>query len=224
MNTFPYTRVEAALGRHCVKFDGGVHSSALLSDALIRPVLGGTWPSPFVSLVRESVGAPLAEWTQPTSRPWLRTPLATEVVNLMANGYTLKVQNIELGVSTVRGVLCELERRTRRYGSAVFFMTPRTDTALVPHHDDTDVIVEQVQGSKSWSIWMPDLPPPLTSGLDRSPQGTLNVLTLEPGDLLYVPRGWTHVARTEGKVPSMHISYCLRQHREWQQLATGCDA
>jgi ribosomal protein L16 Arg81 hydroxylase len=192
-----------------------------LRSTLLEPVLAGHWDHPFVSLVRRGVAPPIAEWTAPTSRPGARRPSPRPLVRLMREGFTLKIQNVELGVSAVREVVVELERRTARYVSAVFFMTPVAEVGLNPHHDDTDVVVEQVQGSKRWQVWTPVTSPRTNCGLDQSPTGIRHEVVLVPGEMLYIPRGWTHCAEAVGDQPSVHLSYCLRTSHSWRDLATS---
>lgn len=214
-----YVRLLEHLGRRHAWAQGGTLSMPELTQSLLTPVLAGRWLYPFVSLIRDGLVPATSSWTHPTSLPGLSRPLPREIVRLMREGHTLKVQNVELGVPGVREVVLDLERRTGRCGSAVFFMTPDAGTGLSPHHDDTDVIIEQVQGAKRWNLWEPAGPPPREPGKDTQPVGRRRELLLHPGDLLLVPRGWTHCARAEGGSPSVHISYCLRETGEQQGLS-----
>ncbi|MGZ6826685.1 MAG: cupin domain-containing protein [Mycobacteriales bacterium] len=79
------------------------------------------------------------------------------------------------------------------------------------HHDTHDVLVLQVSGRKHWRVHAPVLPQPLSSqpragadlvGDDAEP--VLDVV-LEPGDCLYLPRGFVHAARTTDEA-SVHLT------------------
>ena len=55
--------------------------------------------------------------------------------------------------------------------------------------------------------------------------GLMNVLcclratVLNPGDVLYIPRGWPHVAEAEGSSPSLHMTMTLHvQDFTWESL------
>lgn len=209
VNDFPFSEVVETLGRGAMLTHGGVLSMAELSDRVVRGTLAGTLPYPFVALVRRSVVPPLHTWTDPTSRDEVRRPRGRDVVELMREGHTLKVQNVETCAPTVRSTAAELEHRSGREVTAVFFMTPEAETGLLPHHDDTDVVVEQVQGRKEWHVWSPSGIVPDSAGTDPEPEGQVRAYTLGPGDVLYVPRGWTHRAQALRGEPSVHVSYCI---------------
>lgn len=82
------------------------------------------------------------------------------------------------------------------------YLTPPTTRAFDPHFDLEDTVIQQLSGSKTWRIWSPSEWPvamPLrsqTEGRNAAPprEAPCFTLTLEPGDVLYVPRGHSHVA------------------------------
>lgn len=79
------------------------------------------------------------------------------------------------------------------------------------HHDTHDVFVLQVEGSKHWQVHPPVLDLPTKSqprsGADLVAEGQAPLLdvVLEPGDALYLPRGYVHAARTTDR-PSLHLT------------------
>ncbi len=94
------------------------------------------------------------------------------------------------------------------------YVTPPGSQGFAPHHDTHDVFVLQVDGSKTWNVYPPALNLPLASQPSRSlsgeplvPRGTppLLSLTLEPGDALYLPRGYIHAAETNEQ-RSIHLT------------------
>ena len=94
------------------------------------------------------------------------------------------------------------------------YVTPPGSQGFAPHHDTHDVFVLQVDGSKTWNVYPPALNLPLTFQPSRSlsgeplvPRGTppLLSLTLEPGDALYLPRGYIHAAETNEQ-RSIHLT------------------
>ena len=86
------------------------------------------------------------------------------------------------------------------------YITPHQSQGLRPHYDDHDVFILQIDGRKEWFEYShdADLPVPQQSSMmvgrgqeeaeDARPEVTGSVI-LEPGDVLYIPRGSVHAAR-----------------------------
>ncbi len=94
------------------------------------------------------------------------------------------------------------------------YVTPPGSQGFAPHHDTHDVFVLQVDGSKRWNVYPPALNLPLTSqpstSLGDGPlipddAAPLLSITLEPGDALYLPRGYIHAAETNEQ-RSIHLT------------------
>jgi len=68
-----------------------------------------------------------------------------------------------------------------------------------------DVIIAQTMGRKHWRVWEPrSVTAPLrdqNAGLREVPpvETASYTATLGPGSLLYIPRGWAHVATAHGE-------------------------
>ena len=99
------------------------------------------------------------------------------------------------------------------------FVTPHTAQGLLPHYDDHDVLVLQLRGRKEWFEYdhNGDLPLPQRSWMTRPAQAlererakatVSGSVILEPGDVLYVPRGSMHAARTLDDY-SIHLTLSL---------------
>jgi lysine-specific demethylase/histidyl-hydroxylase NO66 len=94
------------------------------------------------------------------------------------------------------------------------YLTPPENQGFAPHYDTHDVFVLQVSGSKRWVIHPPVLVAPL-AGQDweqhrnavvaRSEEEPLLDIVLEPGDALYLPRGFVHSAMAQGQT-SLHLT------------------
>lgn len=100
------------------------------------------------------------------------------------------------------------------------YMTQAASQGFRAHYDDHDVIVLQVAGSKEWRLYDTPVELPLASqGFDPSRveigEETERFL-LQPGDMLYVPRGLAHDAVATGE-PSLHITTGLMT-RSWADL------
>jgi len=95
----------------------------------------------------------------------------------------------------------------------VVYLTPADSQAVRLHNDDQDVFLLQVWGKKRWTIRpAPQLliyteemlgkEEPVPENLVGEP---VMEFTIEPGDVLYMPRGYLHEATT-GTEPSLHIT------------------
>eukprot|EP00164_Ancoracysta_twista_P011115 GFYU01017002.1.p1 GENE.GFYU01017002.1~~GFYU01017002.1.p1 ORF type:complete len:279 (-),score=78.60 GFYU01017002.1:143-928(-) len=77
--------------------------------------------------------------------------------------------------------------------------------SLPPHNDRQDVFIVQVEGEKTWYLSKPKVELPLMEQIrgkgkdvvDRSEMGEIRTVTLYPGDILYLPRGWMHSTTTD---------------------------
>ncbi len=92
------------------------------------------------------------------------------------------------------------------------YATPKGSPAFAPHHDSHDVLVFQLEGSKRWRVWSPDVVRPLpASGPYRPEKDDADAaidVALEPGDVLYLPRGWIHATSTSDS-PSLQITFAI---------------
>lgn len=79
------------------------------------------------------------------------------------------------------------------------------------HWDDHDVFVVQVEGRKRWTLYGANLAHPTRAApaLDHPrPEQPLDEFVLEPGEVLYLPRGHWHAAVGVGE-PSLHLTIGL---------------
>ena len=92
------------------------------------------------------------------------------------------------------------------------YYTPSSAQGFAVHHDTHDVFVLQVAGTKRWLWYEPVVE--LPTGDQRfsperhDPGEPAADFTLEPGDTLYLPRGWPHEARTADS-DSLHLTIGL---------------
>eukprot|EP00930_Biecheleria_cincta_P095319 TRINITY_DN87297_c0_g1_i1.p1 TRINITY_DN87297_c0_g1~~TRINITY_DN87297_c0_g1_i1.p1 ORF type:complete len:450 (-),score=88.30 TRINITY_DN87297_c0_g1_i1:57-1379(-) len=97
---------------------------------------------------------------------------------------------------------------------AVVYLTPPGSQAVRLHNDDQDVFLFQVWGKKRWTVRnAPQLlcyteemlgkDEPVPEHLIEDP---VLEFTIEPHDVLYMPRGYLHEASTSSSEPSLHIT------------------
>lgn len=97
--------------------------------------------------------------------------------------------------------------------NAYFSLRERGSATFGPHWDTHDVFVVQLLGRKRWRVFEPTLELPLPAQTPlrvggRRPETPVLDCILEPGDLLYVPRGWWHEVEAFGSA-SFHLSIGL---------------
>ena len=89
------------------------------------------------------------------------------------------------------------------------YITPGAVSGFGPHYDVHDVFIFQISGAKHWKIYPPILDLPHASQPFRPRMFTdsapLLELDIEPGDLLYLPRGFVHTTNT-GNRASAHAT------------------
>ncbi|KAI1299233.1 Bifunctional lysine-specific demethylase and histidyl-hydroxylase NO66 [Halotydeus destructor] len=106
------------------------------------------------------------------------------------------------------------------------YLTPPGTQGFAPHYDDIEAFIVQLEGSKNWKVYAPltqDTTLPRYSSKNFSRQdleGHKPLLTveLEPGDLLYFPRGWIHEASASDSKHSLHITLSTYQKNTFGDL------
>ncbi|GAB2668089.1 hypothetical protein GCM10027169_32450 [Gordonia jinhuaensis] len=94
------------------------------------------------------------------------------------------------------------------------YITPASNRGFDPHYDVHDVFVLQTAGRKHWVVYEPVFVDPLPGQSwsthrqaieERSREEPVIDAVLEPGDALYLPRGWIHAAQALGET-SIHLT------------------
>uniref|UniRef100_A0A0N4ZAJ7 Bifunctional lysine-specific demethylase and histidyl-hydroxylase n=1 Tax=Parastrongyloides trichosuri TaxID=131310 RepID=A0A0N4ZAJ7_PARTI len=120
--------------------------------------------------------------------------------------------------------ICDLlQEYTNAFAGANNYITPAKSSGFAAHYDDIDAFLLQLEGRKFWTVWKPsnvsEMFPLESSGnfkeeeLDESKiifQGWL-----EQGDLLYIPRGFIHQAKTDSKNISHHLTISLSRENSF---------
>lgn len=132
--------------------------------------------------------------------------------NGLAAGYTIVVNGVERYLRTIASMSHSIEVELNFPTRVNAYVTPPESTGFVPHYDPHDVLVLQIEGSKTWHVSDAAAVPPheiqnrrgvATDGLTSSTD-----VDLQPGDVLYLPRGQVHSAETRSE-PSVHLTIGL---------------
>lgn len=175
----------------------------------------------YLRLVRGAAAVSTKAYTRPVVLPGV--PLfervdADKVFDIFHSGATVACNSLDHLLPRVAGLTDEIAGAFGTTGEAVAFLTKAGTAGLSPHHDPVDVFVLQMSGTKTWSVW--DRVEPFDKSLspyDRDALGEPALqVTLEPGDLLYMPPFVPHCA-TSGDEISLHIAVSV-EPRRWRDL------
>ncbi|QWC85738.1 cupin domain-containing protein [Nocardioidaceae bacterium] len=137
-----------------------------------------------------------------------------KVLAEIGSGATLVLQGLHRVWPPVVDLAGGLARALGHPTQVNAYVTPAQSTGFAPHYDVHDVFVLQLAGRKSWRVHEPVLVDPLRDQpwdaradevAARAAEEPLLDVTLEPGDALYLPRGYLHAATALGEV-SAHLT------------------
>lgn len=162
---------------------------------------------PAFRLVKQ--GKALAE-TSYTKSAWLGGKLvsgvgdATRIYEEFRNGATIALHGLHRYWPPVMRFCRRLELELTHPVQANAYITPRSSRGLGVHHDTHEVFVLQLNGRKAWSVYEPVVELPLPSQAWSSSwwrhEEPILTAELEPGDCLYIPRGFPHSATSREEV------------------------
>lgn len=164
------------------------------------------WSSKTLNLVQDCVPVPAEAFCKQAQdrdgRPVLQ-PDAGKVLTQLRRGASLVLNDIDSLTAGLASVSNALEDRLKAKAQANLYCSWRQHKAFPPHYDTHDVYAVHVEGTKTWNVYSgrADHPiaHPLFKGLPQShheqAKGELLMeVALQPGDLLYLPRGQYHDA------------------------------
>jgi lysine-specific demethylase/histidyl-hydroxylase NO66 len=167
---------------------------------------------PAFRLVKAGAELHVRDYTEDLS--WRPIPLSAtidvaRVAEEFERGATIVIQALHLHHEPLARFARELERDLSEPVQVNAYYTPSSSQGLPVHHDTHDVFCLQVAGDKRWLVYEPVLELPLKDQryareLGAPGEPVLDV-TLRPGDMLYLPRGWLHEALTSDS-DSLHLT------------------
>jgi hypothetical protein len=183
----PWARLSEILRRHRLDFPR------------LRLVRAGK-PLPVSSYLRHAAGA-----RQKTTIPRLK---GTELARQLREGATLVLDAVDELSEPVEELAQNLELFFRERVQVNLYAGWQTSRGFDLHWDDHDVFILQVAGRKRWSVYGQTRPHPLVNDIEKAQKPAHAPVwegTLEDGDLLYIPRGWWHVAEPLAE-PTLHLT------------------
>ena len=142
------------------------------------------------------------------------------------DGATLVLQALQRTWDPIGRLVTTLNEELGNPVQANAYITPPQNQGFDDHYDVHDVFVLQISGTKRWVIHEPVFADPLRDQpwTDRRDSVAAAAATepaidavLEPGDVLYLPRGWLHAAQAQGEV-SIHVTLGIHN---WTRYAVA---
>ncbi|HEY1603031.1 MAG TPA: cupin domain-containing protein [Pirellulales bacterium] len=158
---------------------------------------------PAIQLARNGAYLPAEAYTtniRHGTESFTGVPDLRQIQSEYRSGATVVLPALQRTWAPLRQLCAALEDRFSHPVHANAYLTPGDTPGFTPHYDTHEVLVLQIAGSKRWQIFPPSRPLPHRSQT-FTPVGfvlppPLLELELNPGDFLYLPRGYVHAAHT----------------------------
>lgn len=131
-------------------------------------------------------------------------------------GLSLVINNINEMVRDIALMNAVVERELRCPVHTNAYISFNKGSAFKAHWDEQNVLILQTHGRKLWKCWGPKWPFPVNASehptpTDLGPPEWEGIL--EPGDVLYVPRGDIHQAQVIQGEDSVHLTITISPPR-----------
>ncbi|HEX8290288.1 MAG TPA: cupin domain-containing protein [Pyrinomonadaceae bacterium] len=167
---------------------------------------------PRLRLVRDGKSVPVSSYLRHQTGGRQRTTVprlkSAGLAGQLRGGATLVLDAVDELSAPVEELAKGLELFFRERVQVNLYAGWQTSRGFDLHWDDHDVFILQVAGRKRWSVYGQTRPYPLVNDIEKAEKPGHDPLwegTLEDGDLLYIPRGWWHVAVPLAE-PTLHLT------------------
>jgi ribosomal protein L16 Arg81 hydroxylase len=153
------------------------------------------------------------------------TPSIAAISQAYADGYTVVLNSLHRRWPAMAALRAGLSDDLGHAINMNLYLTPAGAQGFGAHMDGHEVFVLQLAGPKRWEVYKPSYRLPLESRLADGGALGKPVLSpeLEAGDLLYIPRGFIHRARTT-EASSLHLTIGVQSWRWVDVLHRAVDA
>jgi hypothetical protein len=184
--------------------------SALLSvEAIDRYLATSTPCHPDVFLVDSARELKPEDYSFPETGGRIDLPRAYQ---LFHSGATISLSQLQERVPALAALCRSAEQAFSHHFQTNIYLSPRNAQGFKTHYDSHDVFVLQISGTKHWTLNDTLIELPLHGqGFEPDqhvPGPVTREFTIQPGDVLYCPRGLFHAARATDEV-SLHITLGL---------------
>jgi Cupin superfamily protein len=139
-------------------------------------------------------------------------PAATSIRSLFADGATLILEGTERHFAIPQALAFAASAKFRCSTQVNIYVTPPGSQGFDVHVDNHDVLAVQVSGRKEWRVGelLPlEDRPTRRHGYSRDWRSPDTVVSLEPGDMMYLPRGTVHCAYNASTEINVHMTLGL---------------
>ena len=134
---------------------------------------------------------------------------ASGVFKLFDSGATMILQRLHRRHPELARFCAAMEAEFSHQFQTNIYFTPAGAKGFKVHYDTHDVFVMQLEGEKDWSIYNEAVELPISGqhfDRDKHELGAESMtFHLKAGDIVYIPRGWMHEARSLDS-NSLHIT------------------
>jgi ribosomal protein L16 Arg81 hydroxylase len=162
-------------------------------------------PAIFFYPVSVGVRSPSDAWSRDrhSARGYDRVAVPERLFNLYSEKTTLILNEAHLSIPPLAQACRELTEELGFRAQANIYITPAESQGFNRHSDNHDVIILQISGRKSWTLY---------------PRGVERVdVEIQRGDLLYIPSGLAHAASCSDDA-SIHVTVGLHPPYGYQVL------
>lgn len=191
--------------------EAGRFASLFDWDALSRVLETCPLDVPRIELARGGLSVPDASFIR--RREGVARIDGGALTRLLDQGATLIVNFLDEMASGPRELCDALAQELGVRTSANLYASWRAENGLPLHWDRHGVLVLQLAGRKQWTVHCPTRPDPIEGDKFVPPAADAKPVwqgLLKDGDVLYLPRGYPHVASAlDG--PSLHLTVALSE-------------
>jgi ribosomal protein L16 Arg81 hydroxylase len=166
---------------------------------------------PCIAMYKDRKPVPLPHYTVDMERKRGKLDGVIDAVKLYseyAEGGTIILDHLHRSWPPLGRLCAAMEEHFSHPAQTNVYLTPPHSQGFAPHYDTHDVFILQMAGSKRWRLYSAPLELPLPSQPypPTTPPGQATAdIELNMGDLLYLPRGWMHEARSSDRT-SIHVT------------------
>lgn len=148
-----------------------------------------------------------------------------QIKHFFYEGFTIVFQYMKYRLKSLEKFCNNFYEETKFDSQTNIYLTPRNSQGFSIHYDAHNVLILQIGGEKHWNIYeeikkrpFPNEKDYLSDYSNLTPEYTI---TLKEGDLLYIPRGYGHDAKTTDNF-SAHVTTSIFP-KLWKDIIANYD-